>query len=65
MKKISIFTCAYNEETTVEEVYSVIKNLFAGLKQYDYEHIFLDNCSHDRTLEILKGIAAQDKRVGS
>jgi len=63
MKKISIITGVYNEEATVEEVYAVINKLFTDLKKYDYEHIFLDNCSSDRTLELLKGIAARDKRV--
>jgi glycosyltransferase involved in cell wall biosynthesis len=63
MKKISIITGVYNEAATVQEVYSVIKALFAGLKGYEYEHIFMDNCSSDNTVEILKRIAASDKRV--
>jgi glycosyltransferase involved in cell wall biosynthesis len=33
------------------------------LPQYDYEHLFIDNASTDRTVEILKEIAARDKRV--
>lgn len=64
MKKISILTGVYNEAETVQEVYAVIKNVFADIeKQYDYEHIFLDNCSTDETVSILKKIASQDKRV--
>lgn len=63
MKKISIITGVYNEAATVQEVYSVIRDLFAGLKGYEYEHIFMDNCSSDNTVEILKRIAASDKRV--
>ncbi len=30
---------------------------------YTYEHIFIDNASTDRTVEILRGSARQDKRV--
>jgi glycosyltransferase involved in cell wall biosynthesis len=63
MKKISIITGVYNESATVQEVCSVIRSLFSGLKGYDYEHIFMDNCSTDNTVAILKKIAAADKRV--
>ncbi len=63
MKKISVITGVYNESATVQEVCSVIRDLFSGLKGYDYEHIFMDNCSTDNTVEILKKIAATDKRV--
>ncbi|MFH2068786.1 MAG: glycosyltransferase family 2 protein [Candidatus Omnitrophota bacterium] len=64
MKKISVITGIYNEAETVQEVYDVIKNIFAASKEeYDYEHIFMDNCSTDETVSILKKIAARDGRV--
>lgn len=64
MKKLSVITCCYNEEETVVDVYEGIKKIFIGLKdKYDYEHIFLNNCSTDKTLTILKDIASKDKRV--
>lgn len=63
MKKISIITGVHNEEETVQEVYETIKKLFASLGKYDYEHIFMDNCSTDRTLPLLKEIAARDTQV--
>ncbi len=63
MKKISIITPCFNEEENAFEVYSRIKKVFAALPSYDYEHIFIDNNSSDRTVEIVKGIAALDKRV--
>lgn len=64
MKKISIITGVYNEAETVHAVYTEIKKIFSGLKdRYDYEHIFMDNCSTDETVSILKKIASQDKRV--
>lgn len=62
-RKISVITGVYNESATVQEVCSVIRNLFAGLKGYDYEHIFMDNCSTDNTVEILKKLAAADKHI--
>ncbi|MBI5554646.1 MAG: glycosyltransferase [Elusimicrobia bacterium] len=64
MKKISVITGVYNEESTVKDVYEVIKKVFEKLKdRYDYEHIFMDNCSSDNTLAVLKEIVAKDKRV--
>lgn len=63
-KKISILTPCFNEEGNVEELYKQVKAQFEALKaRYDYEHIFIDNASEDRTVEILKGIAAKDKNV--
>ena len=35
----------------------------AGLPDYAYEHIFIDNCSEDQTVAILKGFAAADHRI--
>lgn len=63
MKKISIVTPCFNEESNVQEVYERTKQVFAQYPQYDYEHIFIDNCSLDRTVEELKKIAFQDKRI--
>lgn len=57
-------TPCYNEEENVRDVYQAVKDLFAGpLAAYDREHIFVDNCSSDRTVEILREIAAADPSV--
>ncbi|MGA2253952.1 MAG: glycosyltransferase family 2 protein [Thermoguttaceae bacterium] len=63
MKLISIVTPCYNEEANVENTYSRVKSLFGSLGQYRYEHIFIDNCSRDRTVEVLRRLASQDKNV--
>jgi glycosyltransferase involved in cell wall biosynthesis len=63
MKTISILTPCYNEEANVEEVYTRVRDVMAGLGGYRYEHLFIDNNSSDRTVEILKQIAAQDTNV--
>ena len=49
MKLISIVTPCYNEEENVEEVYRRVKEVFASLGSYRYEHIFIDNASTDST----------------
>ena len=63
MKTISILTPCFNEEANVEEVYRRVRAVIADLGRYRYEHLFIDNHSSDRTVEILKGIAAADKNV--
>ncbi len=62
-KKISILTACYNEEENVEILCNEIKKVFEQLPQYDYEHIFIDNNSQDKTVEILKQIANKDKHI--
>jgi glycosyltransferase involved in cell wall biosynthesis len=63
MKKISILTPTYNEETNVEIIYKRIKYEMTKLVQYEYEHIFIDNDSNDSTFKILKDIASIDNNV--
>jgi glycosyltransferase involved in cell wall biosynthesis len=63
MKLISVVTPCFNEEDNVETLYMKVKEQFAALPQYNYEHIFIDNASKDKTVEILRGIAAKDKNV--
>jgi len=60
---ISIVSPCYNEELNVEEVYRQVKEVVASLPGYTYEHIFIDNDSSDRTVAILKRLAAQDRNV--
>ncbi|CNH14293.1 undecaprenyl phosphate 4-deoxy-4-formamido-L-arabinose transferase [Yersinia thracica] len=61
-KLISIVTPCYNEEANIDELYQRIIDVMARL-DYDYEHIFIDNCSTDNSLVKLRALAAQDKRV--
>jgi len=64
MKKlISIFTPCYNEEENIEAIYSQVKSVMGELPQYKYEHVFIDNCSKDETVNKLENIAAEDKNV--
>jgi polyisoprenyl-phosphate glycosyltransferase len=63
MKLISVVTPCYNEEDNVEQCYRRVKEVFASLGNYRYEHLFIDNASTDRTQEILRRLAAEDKNV--
>jgi len=63
MSLITIVTACYNEEENVREIYDQVKEVFDELEDYTYEHIFIDNASKDKTVEILREIAKKDKRV--
>tara|TARA_B100001175_G_C19511218_1_gene644021 strand:+ start:2418 stop:3356 length:939 start_codon:yes stop_codon:yes gene_type:complete len=63
-KKISIITPCYNEENALYDCVEAIKNLFINdLKEYDYEHIICDNNSNTRTIDILRKISQDNKKV--
>jgi glycosyltransferase involved in cell wall biosynthesis len=63
MKTISVVTPCFNEEGNVREVYDRVRAVIAGLGNYRYEHIFIDNASRDGTLAELKQIARLDRNV--
>ena len=63
MRSISILTACYNEEDNVEELYNRVRAEMLKIGRYRYEHLFIDNCSTDRTVEILKRIASHDRNV--
>jgi glycosyltransferase involved in cell wall biosynthesis len=63
MKLISVISPCYNEQDNVEPLYQAVRALFAGLPQYRYEHIFIDNASKDRTADILRVLAMRDENV--
>ena len=51
MKIISVCIPVYNEESNIENAYIKIKDLFEkNLINYDYEIIFTDNHSNDKTI---------------
>ena len=59
-KLISIVTPCYNEEENVEDLHSQIVEVMAEFPEYDFEHIYIDNCSTDTTVQILRRLAAKD-----
>lgn len=64
MKKISIMTACYNEEENVVQLTDAVRKIMSEqLPGYDYEHLFIDNCSEDSTLALLREICAKDPHV--
>lgn len=63
MKKISIVIPMYYEEEVASECYCRIKNVLEKIKKYEYEIIFVNDGSKDKTMEILESIALENKNV--
>lgn len=64
MKKITVVSPCYNEEDNVEICWQTVKAIFEkDLPDYEREHIFVDNSSTDRTVEILRNLATKDPSV--
>jgi len=62
MNKISIVTPTYNEEGNIEKLCLDIKQEMKKIN-LDYEHIVIDNNSTDKTINILKKLANEDKNL--
>ncbi len=61
-KIISIVAPCYNEEENIEELYQRVVEVMAN-QPYDYELIFIDNCSTDGTVKRIKELATNNKRL--
>ncbi len=63
-KTISIMVPTYNEEENVEFMYQALKDTFQkDLVNYNYEILFIDNKSKDKTRELIRKICKKDKNV--
>ncbi len=64
MKKISVLIPCYNEVENVGPMSeAVVKIMENELSRYDYELVFIDNCSEDGTREKLEEICSKNKRI--
>ena len=64
MKKISILVPCYNEVENVELMcHSLVNVINETLSRYDYEIVFIDNCSTDGTREALEKLCAENHKV--
>ena len=63
MKKISVVIPMYYEEEVAQECYNRMSDVLKNINNYEYEIIFVNDGSKDKTLEILEGIAENDKNV--
>ena len=63
-KLISIGIPCFNEELNVYPTYNTLVKIIRGLtKKYNFEFIFVDNYSNDKTREKIKELSKKDNRV--
>jgi len=60
--KISIITPCFNEELNIERCITETAEVMNSL-EIDYEHIFCDNASTDKTVSIIKTFASKNPRI--
>jgi len=62
-KLISIVVPCYNEEPTLPILYAELNRVTAEMPDYDFEYLFVNDGSKDRTLPMLKEMSEKDARV--
>lgn len=64
MKKlITVIVPAYNEEETLPDITKRLEKLSQKVPQYNFEFLFVNDGSRDKTLEILRDFATRDPRI--
>ena len=63
MKKISIIIPAYNEEESLPMLYDRLKKLMDEVKDYEFEVLFVNDGSRDKTIQIIKEFRQKDNRI--
>ena len=62
-KLVTILIPAYNEEAVLPLLYDRLLKLIDGLPQYNFELLFVNDGSKDRTLELIQEMRKHDPRV--
>ncbi|MBE5747566.1 MAG: glycosyltransferase family 2 protein [Clostridiales bacterium] len=63
MEKISLIIPCYNEEESLPYLYAELKRVTAEMTEYDFEMLFVDDGSKDKTLQLLRDMSKEDARV--
>ena len=63
MKKITVIVPCYNEEEALHYYYQEMSRVMSLMNTYDFELLFINDGSRDQTLDIIKELANNDKRI--
>ena len=63
MRKITILIPAYNEEESLPFLYERVSKIMNGIKNYEFELLFVNDGSKDKTLEEIKKMREEDSRI--
>ncbi len=61
--KISLIVPCYNEEDSLSALYGELTSVSQKMSDYEFEYLFIDDGSHDKTLDTIKGFSKSDARV--
>ncbi len=61
--KISVIVPCYNEELSLDYFYDEIDKISKKMKKLDFEFLFINDGSKDKTLDKIKELSKKDKRV--
>ena len=63
MEKISIVVPCYNEEKAIPLFYEETEKTLKEFNDTEFEYIFVDDGSNDKTMEVLKNLKEKDNKV--
>ena len=63
MKRVSILVPCYNEVDSLPLLIDALENMTSTCKQYEWEYVFVNDGSKDSTLDVLRKIRKENKRV--
>ena len=63
MKKITIIVPAYNEEESLPFLYERIEKIMNSIENYEFELLFVNDGSKDKTIELIKEYKKKDERI--
>ncbi len=63
MKKITIIIPAYNEQDSLPFLYERIEKMVNSIENYEFEILFINDGSKDKTLELIKKYREKDNRI--
>lgn len=62
-KLVSIVVPCYNEQESLPYLYDAVNGIMAGLPQYRWELLLVNDGSRDHTMDIIRDLAKNDNRV--
>ena len=63
LKTVTIMVPAYNEEKVIEQFYNRVFDIMNKIKKYNFELLFINDGSTDKTLDIIKALREKDKSI--
>ncbi len=63
MKKVTIIVPAYNEEESLPYLYERLEKMMNSIENYDFEILFINDGSKDKTIDLIKEYRQKDSRI--